>query len=214
MKAAAASSLRVVWWSLPRSRSAAADGRGVVEAQHALLEPGFNDVIERSTAFAGEAFDALDAGDQVASRRVGQRGGELGERRAVVALDDAGVVDEQARGGVDRQGLDRVEAGRGDAQRVAVVALLELVAKVFELLQVALDGSLADAGVAGEFGHGARCPLELLDQRHQPGRLGRSPGGYGCVHGTPDRVGVRGRCGEAVAGSGRTGAPDAPRRRR
>jgi hypothetical protein len=65
------------------------------------------------------------------------------------------VVHEEPGGGVDGEGLDGVEDRGAGAEAVAAAVAFDLVPEFGEFLEVALQGAVADAELAGEVGGGA-----------------------------------------------------------
>lgn len=114
----------------------------------------------------------------------------------VAAFVDAAVVHEQSGGGADGEGLDGVEGGGGAGDVVVADAAFELVPELGQLLEVALQGALADAELSGEVGGGAGARGQERGEEQEAGGLVRSAGG---------RLGVRVRRGRVPRWSCRSG---------
>ena len=89
------------------------------------------------------------------------------------------MVDEQSCGGVDGERLDGVESGGAGAESVAAVVAFDLVAEVGEFVEVALEGAVADAELAGEVGGCAGGGGEEGGQAEEAVGLVGSAGGHG-----------------------------------
>lgn len=65
---------------------------------------------------------------------------------------------------MDGERFDGVEGGAAGAQAVPAAVAFDGVPDLGELLEVALQGALADAELPGEVGGGAGAGLELRDE--------------------------------------------------